>query len=146
VSGSDPDFLVIGAGAAGDIVAKELATAGFRVVVLEQGPWLRERDFKHDELWANCRHALTNDPARQPHTRHLTEAGDRHPATDRELRAGRRRRHSVHFTANYWRMHELDFVERSRRGALAVVESGEPFGAGRRSTAPDRTPTRETTR
>jgi len=40
---SDPDFLIVGAGAAGGAVAKELATAGFRVVVLEQGPWLHER-------------------------------------------------------------------------------------------------------
>ena len=31
------DFLVIGAGAAGGVMAKELSTAGFRVVVLEQG-------------------------------------------------------------------------------------------------------------
>jgi choline dehydrogenase-like flavoprotein len=30
------DFLVIGAGAAGGVMAKELSTAGFRVVVLEQ--------------------------------------------------------------------------------------------------------------
>ncbi len=35
---SDPvDFLVIGAGAAGGVMAKELSSAGFRVVVLEQG-------------------------------------------------------------------------------------------------------------
>ena len=47
-----PDFLIVGAGAAGGIVAKELATAGFRVIVLEQGPWFSERDFKHDEIWA----------------------------------------------------------------------------------------------
>ena len=51
VSPSDAvDFLVIGAGAAGGVVAKELATAGFRVVVLEQGPYLNERDFTHDEF------------------------------------------------------------------------------------------------
>ena len=37
------DFLVIGSGAAGGVMAKELTTAGFRVVVLEQGPYLRER-------------------------------------------------------------------------------------------------------
>ena len=43
---SDPvDFLVIGAGAAGGVVAKELSTAGFRVVVLEQGPYLTEKDY-----------------------------------------------------------------------------------------------------
>ena len=38
------DFIVVGSGAAGGVVAKKLATAGFRVVVLEQGPYLRERD------------------------------------------------------------------------------------------------------
>ena len=41
---SDPvDFLVIGAGAAGGVMAKELSAAGYRVVVLEQGPYLREK-------------------------------------------------------------------------------------------------------
>jgi choline dehydrogenase-like flavoprotein len=44
------DFVVIGAGGAGAVVAKELCTAGFQVVVLEQGPYLHERDFEHDEL------------------------------------------------------------------------------------------------
>src|SRR5215831_3863036 len=32
------DFVIVGSGAAGGVVAKELSTAGFRVVVLEQGP------------------------------------------------------------------------------------------------------------
>ena len=41
---------MIGAGAAGGVMAKELSTAGFRVVVLEQGPYLNERDYKHDEI------------------------------------------------------------------------------------------------
>ena len=112
-----PDFLIVGAGAAGGVVAKELATAGFRVVVLEQGPWLHEKDFQHDELWANTRHALTNDHRRQPNTRRQTEA---EPATlqpsisyGRMVGGG-----SVHFTANYWRFHEIDFVERSRKGGV----------------------------
>jgi choline dehydrogenase-like flavoprotein len=115
---TEPDFLIVGAGAAGGVVAKELATAGFRVVVLEQGPWLREPDFKHDEIWANRRHALTNDHARQPNTRRLTEAetATLQPTVSygRAVGGG-----SVHFTGNYWRFHELDFVERSRRGGLA---------------------------
>ncbi len=113
-----PDFLIVGAGAAGGVVAKELATAGFRVVVLEQGPWLHERDFQHDELWATQRHALTNDFRRQPNTRRETEAEEAtlRPTVGygRVVGGG-----TVHFTANYWRFHEIDFVERSRRGAIA---------------------------
>jgi choline dehydrogenase-like flavoprotein len=115
---TDPDFVIVGAGAAGGVVAKELATGGFRVVVLEQGPWLREPDFKHDEIWANRRHALTNDHSRQPNTRRLTETetATLQPTVSygRGVGGG-----SVHFTANYWRFRELDFVERSRRGRLA---------------------------
>ena len=30
-------------------MAKELSAAGFSVVVLEQGPYLRPNDFRHDE-------------------------------------------------------------------------------------------------
>ena len=53
---TDPvDFLVIGAGAAGGVMAKELATAGFRVVVLEQGPHLRERDTTNWEPYSATR-------------------------------------------------------------------------------------------
>jgi len=44
------DFVVVGSGAAGGVVAKELSTAGFKVVVLEQGPWRSEKDFVHDEI------------------------------------------------------------------------------------------------
>src|SRR6266436_134581 len=44
------DFVIIGSGAAGGILAKELSTNGFRVVVLEQGPYLTESDFTHNEV------------------------------------------------------------------------------------------------
>src|SRR2546422_11421300 len=67
------DFLIIGSGAAGGIIAKELATAGFRIVVLEQGPYLREKDFKHDEFSHLQQRALTNDYKRQPNTFRQTE-------------------------------------------------------------------------
>jgi len=36
------DAVIVGAGAGGGIVAKELAAAGWRVVLLERGPWLKE--------------------------------------------------------------------------------------------------------
>jgi len=44
------DFVIIGSGAAGGVLAKELSTNGFRVVVLEQGPYLTPADFVHDEI------------------------------------------------------------------------------------------------
>jgi choline dehydrogenase-like flavoprotein len=56
------DFVVIGAGAAGGVVAKELAAAGFSVVVLEQGPYHRPTDFKHDELDVMFRDGLFAPP------------------------------------------------------------------------------------
>jgi choline dehydrogenase-like flavoprotein len=36
------DFAIIGSGAAGGVLAKELSTAGFSVLVLEQGPYLQK--------------------------------------------------------------------------------------------------------
>ena len=44
------DFVVIGSGSAGGIMAKELSTAGFDVVLLEQGPYRKAEDFTHDEI------------------------------------------------------------------------------------------------
>ncbi len=116
---SDPvDFLVIGAGAAGGVMAKELSTAGYRVVVLEQGPRLRERDFKHDEFGVVFQRALTNDPKRQPNTFRKLESETAKPAEavlyGRMVGGG-----TAHFTANYWRFHEIDFMERSKWGPLA---------------------------
>ena len=37
------DFVIVGSGAAGGVLAKELSTNGFRVVVLEQGPYLKPK-------------------------------------------------------------------------------------------------------
>ena len=54
------DFVIIGSGAAGGVLAKELSTNGFRVVVLEQGEYLREKDFTHDETKIFVQSLLTN--------------------------------------------------------------------------------------
>ncbi len=113
---SDPvDFLIIGAGAAGGVMAKELSTAGFRVVVLEQGPYLTERDYRHDEIRYTYLPGLTNDPKIQPVTYRRTESEQAKPIKaieyGRQVGGG-----SVHFTANYWRFHEDDFHERSLFG------------------------------
>lgn len=111
------DFVVVGSGAAGGAVAKELSTAGFDVVVLEQGPYLRAKDFQHDEIGVRYLHALTNDPKLQPNTFRKTEADTAklQPVVSygRQVGGG-----TVHFTANYWRFHQIDFQERTRWGAV----------------------------
>jgi choline dehydrogenase-like flavoprotein len=111
------DFLVIGAGAAGGVMAKELSTAGFRVVVLEQGPWLQPNDFHHDEVTVLYRSGITNDSRRQPNTFRKTPADRavRQQAVEYGRLVGGG---SVHFTSNYWRFHPEDFHERSVFGPV----------------------------
>lgn len=115
------DFVIVGAGSAGGVLARELSRAGFRVVVLEQGPRLTEADFHHDEVSVSFRSALVNDHAKQPNTRRdsAAETATVMPSvTYGQLVGGG----SVHFTANYWRFHEIDFVERSRKGPVAGAD------------------------
>jgi choline dehydrogenase-like flavoprotein len=112
------DFAIIGSGAAGGVLAKELSTAGFSVVVFEQGPYLREEDFQHNEFRTIFQHTLTNNPKRQPVTFRKTEQEKAKVQPTllygRVVGGG-----TVHFTTNYWRFHEIDFIERSKRGAVA---------------------------
>ena len=112
------DFVIIGSGAAGGIVAKELSGNGYRVVVLEQGPYLTEKDFVHDEIKVLNHDLLTNHPELQPNTFRKTpdeEAKPRRALVYGRLVGGT----SVHFTANFWRFHEIDFTEHTRFGPAA---------------------------
>src|ERR1039457_7057708 len=72
---TEVDFIVIGSGAAGGIMAKELSVAGFSVVVLEQGgPGAdgHEQDYNKDELLnmypPTPGDRLMTDPVTQPNT------------------------------------------------------------------------------
>jgi len=44
------DFIVVGSGAAGGVIAREPSQAALTVLVFEQGPRLSPADFEHDEL------------------------------------------------------------------------------------------------
>jgi choline dehydrogenase-like flavoprotein len=112
------DFVVVGSGAAGGIIAKELSEHGFRVVVLEQGPYLTEADFTHNEVKVLTEDLLTNHPKLQPNT--FRKTPDEKAKPQRALVYGRLvGGTSVHFTANFWRFHEIDFIERSKIGPIA---------------------------
>src|SRR6185503_7808086 len=62
------DFIIVGSGAAGGVMARELAQGGLTVVLLEQGPRFSLASFGHDELkdWYLGGH--TNDAVRNPQT------------------------------------------------------------------------------
>lgn len=115
------DFVVVGSGAAGGVMAKELTSAGFDVVLFEQGPYLRQQDFRHDEL-GHIYHAewLGGNQGEHPQTFRRMETQEAEvldflpPLIYARLVGGS----SVHFTGNYWRFHEIDFIERSVLGSI----------------------------
>jgi choline dehydrogenase-like flavoprotein len=115
------DFVVVGSGAAGGVIARELTQAGFSVVVMEQGPRMGPGDFEHDEFKYTNLSGITNDPHTSPQTFRddPTKTAER-PRTGNSLVYARIvGGSSAHFTANYWRFHESDFKERSMLGSIA---------------------------
>jgi choline dehydrogenase-like flavoprotein len=118
--GETVDFVVVGSGAAGGVMARELSLAGHEVLVLEQGPRLTAADFRHDEFDVLLNNSLLCDPATNPQTFRKTAADEAVRSRDfpwlfyARLVGGS----STHFTGNYWRFHEVDFEERSLLGAI----------------------------
>jgi choline dehydrogenase-like flavoprotein len=110
------DACIVGCGAAGSVLAKELAEGGMRVVVIEAGEWLDSRDdFVNDELsmlgpldWVDPRIVDGKDPI-----------GTGRVNTGRAVGGS-----TVHFTAVAVRFHPEDFEVASRDG----VAVDWPFG------------------
>jgi choline dehydrogenase-like flavoprotein len=120
-AGEAVDFVVVGSGAAGGVMARELSQAGFTVLVFEQGPRLGPADFEHDELKYFFMSGITVDPKNSPQTFRATPKEQAkqllgvQPALYARLVGGS----SVHYTANFWRFHEVDFKERSLLGSIS---------------------------
>jgi len=55
----DYDVIIVGSGAGAGPVIYELSRSGFRVLVLEKGPWYRTAEFRKDELVATRRDVYT---------------------------------------------------------------------------------------
>jgi choline dehydrogenase-like flavoprotein len=118
------DAVIVGAGASGGIVAKELAAAGWRVVLLERGPWLKE--FGHQETrdgWTTAHGRVSFAPA--PSEVRTVRATDRDQARSVEPRSARYATlptlvggGSVHYGAMAWRFRPETFRLRSLLGAV----------------------------
>ena len=114
------DFVIIGSGAAGGIIAKELSTAGFSTVVLEQGKYRKTPNFTHDEI----KYLLNGEmfgqgPRESGMTFRKTEADEaRGGQMDPVLYAKTVGGSSVVWSAHVWRMRPVDFNERSVLGAI----------------------------
>jgi choline dehydrogenase-like flavoprotein len=116
--------VIVGAGAGGGIVAKELAEAGLRVVVLERGKWYTPFDCRKDSLRNQRTTALGNafGPDDERHPRVLVDAQGR----ERILRASEGGYQNnaacvgggtLSYGAMAWRYMEKDFRMRSTYGA-----------------------------
>ena len=114
------DFIVVGSGAAGGIMARELSQAGFTVLVFEQGPRMDSADFEHDELKYQFLHGITNSPETSPQTFRTdpTKTAIRPDHANSLVYARIVGGSSNHFTANFWRFHDVDFHEHSLLGDI----------------------------
>lgn len=101
------DIVIVGAGAAGGVLARELSEAGMKVVVLDAGPWRDpQHDFASDELsmkslgWEETRIVDGNNPLTMGHNN-----------SGRGIGGG-----TVHFTGVFLRFHKADFKARTLDG------------------------------
>jgi len=120
--GDEADICIVGAGAAGGVLAYELSKAGLKVVVIEAGPfWNPQTDFASDELtmnylgWQNTRLTAGSDPLDFGHNN-----------SGRGVGGG-----TTHFTGVFLRFHDSDFKVRTYDGVAddwpITYEDLEPY-------------------
>lgn len=60
------DICIVGSGAGAGPIAYELALAGYQVVVLEKGPWIKTEDFTKDEIVSSRRSVYISNLKDEP--------------------------------------------------------------------------------
>lgn len=120
---TEVDFVIIGSGAAGGILAKQLSVAGFKVLVLEQGGWGnygREEHWTKDELLnenAEGDDQLMSNPSVQRNTYRRTAADKAEPnghSYGCVVGGG-----TVSYGGSSWRHLPYEFNEASAVGSIA---------------------------
>lgn len=103
----DADVCIVGAGAAGGVLAYELSKAGLKVVVIEAGPfWNPQSDFASDELsmrklgWQDTRIVSGKNPLQLGHNNSGKGVGGG----------------TTHFTGVFLRFHDSDFKTKTVDG------------------------------
>jgi choline dehydrogenase-like flavoprotein len=120
------DVCIIGSGAGGGAAAYGLTRAGYKVIVLEKGPYYHERDFTHDEVEICRRDFFVPSVFDEPHV--VVRDGEPSPTSDGWISCcvggG-----TVHMSGFFFRMRPDDFRVRSLRGPIEGASLADwPFG------------------
>ncbi len=113
------DALVIGSGAGAGPVALELARAGYKVCVLEKGPYYDQRDFVYDEIRSCRRDFFVPMPSDEPHV--VVRRG-RPAKTVEGWTAAAVGGGTVQFAGLTYRMHPSDLDLATRLGKVEGAE------------------------
>ncbi|MGH9346907.1 MAG: GMC family oxidoreductase [Vicinamibacterales bacterium] len=117
---ADHDVVVIGSGAGGGPLAARLAGAGWKVLVLEKGPFREREEYSCDEVAALCRDFFVPDLTDDPHV--VVHAGSSHPQPTflgwigNSVGGG-----TVRMGGFFYRFHPDDFRMASRYGTYHAV-------------------------
>jgi choline dehydrogenase-like flavoprotein len=112
----DPvDVCIVGSGAGGAPLALELGKAGFKVVVLEKGPFYKKEDFVHDEVLNGRRNFFMPYPWDEPHLIRFSETAPFRQTND-AWTANCVGGGTVHMSGYFYRLKPMDFRLRSLLG------------------------------